>query len=528
MNNTYSRLFANILTLVFLQHVGYSQDTKYDSLPDFGSLRNEHNYIKDIVRYEPRTIIKNKFFYSQKVFSLGAILNEIRKGVNPGNHPFKEDTIITNRTYEIENCKIFGPSDLDVIFGGLSDSVISEGSVQPLNQNYIFNSDLLVDSCYSIGVYADHCTFDKMFEVTNSKFKVINISNCKLAAYIGYDTVSDISMTDSKCKSYSEYSNIYILPFSNNTRSSYENCSISNYSYTDGIYKQHEFTFENDSLFNNVKFERSYQSKSNNDTLTITFINSYISANVIIEKDAKFQRIKFDNCSFAKEGVLLDLACDELTFENCREISPSAVLRIQPVTKTSFLFFKQSNYSQINFQYTDGIILGFDSTTSGEIKRSVYEGLLEKFRSQNMHDSYEKLDLEYKENIEAKSSFTNRVLFGMNKLWWNYGYDKLRVFKWTISLITLFFIINLMFWGKIQYAYKVIQDSPTSISNLTFINKLKLLGYVFLYTLIIFFSFKLDFSKIKYSNLGVVLLLFSQYILGLICVLFITSFILKS
>jgi hypothetical protein len=94
--------------------------------------------------------------------------------------------------------------------------------------------------------------------------------------------------------------------------------------------------------------------------------------------------------------------------------------------------------------------LYFPAGTAFEEKVRVYEDLLEQFKLREMDDSYKKLDIEftqfkYREKRESTANF-------LQQIWWNYGYDKNRIFIWIIRILLFFSIINTFFIKRLLSA----------------------------------------------------------------------------
>lgn len=85
-----------------------------------------------------------------------------------------------------------------------------------------------------------------------------------------------------------------------------------------------------------------------------------------------------------------------------------------------------------------------------EQKISVYEKVLKKLKDDGFMESYKELDVEY-QKLKYQHSFFY-IYFDFQEIWWNYGYDKPRVFLWTIGLFVLFLIL---FVKRFQLLYSI-------------------------------------------------------------------------
>lgn len=105
-----------------------------------------------------------------------------------------------------------------------------------------------------------------------------------------------------------------------------------------------------------------------------------------------------------------------------------------------------SDITKFNLDY-DKFRLYFPPNTTFDEKVSVYEDLLENFKQRELDDSYRELDIEFSQfkYKEKKQSATNLI----QKVWWNYGYDKNMIFSWIFWIILFFTVINTFFIRKL-------------------------------------------------------------------------------
>ncbi len=156
-----------------------------------------------------------------------------------------------------------------------------------------------------------------------------------------------------------------------------------------------------------------------------------------------------------------------------------------------------------------------------------------------MQDKYgyvggkEKLQIQYN-NLCLEGSWTFELFF--SKWWWNYGYDKGRIFWWTGGLFLLFFFVN--HWNHkylVNEVYSIKALEP--LFKMSYYESLKgphrlerpFLGALF-YSALIFFGVKLDVSAFKINHSGknifFVVYLYTFYVIGIVCLVFIANYIL--
>ena len=126
--------------------------------------------------------------------------------------------------------------------------------------------------------------------------------------------------------------------------------------------------------------------------------------------------------------------------------------------------------------------------------------------------------------------------------WWDYGYQKEKIFFWIAWLVLVFTLVNSILFRymnekvyKIENVYSTWVPSNSKSSNTKQIEVksagLKIVSAFndffasFFYTSLIFFGLRLNVDKINFSNPLGVFYLFIQYALGLICLAYLTNFI---
>ena len=160
---------------------------------------------------------------------------------------------------------------------------------------------------------------------------------------------------------------------------------------------------------------------------------------------------------------------------------------------------------------------------SKEIIYSVYEGMLKNFKERGQNNSYEELDIEYKDLRYGKRC--------MMHLWNAYGYHKEWIFRW-IACLLVFFTIITMFFLPVLSAEKenngiyYIDSIPTDLAITSARNFFRRLWYSLIYTSILFFVFSIKLERMNFKRGGIayVVLVFS---VGLICLGYLANFIVQ-
>jgi hypothetical protein len=268
-------------------------------------------------------------------------------------------------------------------------------------------------------------------------------------------------------------------------------------------------------------------SRDSIDFLEVSLFNCSIANFIQAEKIFKGGSIRFERCVFKNGMEFLKLGgFDTVEFVDC-VLSGSFPLFLS-TDKPVYLTFEKTNVNNVEFSFTNNIHLIFSDGVSADDRTSTFETLLEKFKSKWNYESYKNLDLKYAE-FKWKNTWYGAILFYANKLWWNFGYNKGYIIGWTLFFLCLFVVLNWKWWVEMQQTYHLISTNHLARAKkdpaLLFI--MRKLATVFLYTSYVFFALRIDFDRLKHTNLRFTTLFFFQYLVGALCLLFIVNFVLK-
>lgn len=172
------------------------------------------------------------------------------------------------------------------------------------------------------------------------------------------------------------------------------------------------------------------------------------------------------------------------------------------------------------------------SNISYDKRVSVYEQVLKKLKDEGLMQSYEILDIEYRQlKYRHKGGINWYVLNTFQYWWWNYGYNKERVFLWSIIFWLIFSFVNSRLYCELN----------ENVYSITFLDKIQnnelskvkrviyYLLQVVTYTAIVFFGLKMDVAKFKKGVIRQHPWLFAYlmivYIVGIVCLGFIVNII---
>lgn len=230
-------------------------------------------------------------------------------------------------------------------------------------------------------------------------------------------------------------------------------------------------------------------------------------------------KIIFSDCTFGPDCYIGDLVVDRLALRNCHNIGVPLFIGFREDTIPAELEIVNTDLGNLKLDWHDNMRLAFGPYDSEDTRDNTFENLIAKFEAEGKHNGLKAVDIQYHEMSQAKwASF-------LQKAWWNYGYDKNRVFWWSLLSLAVFCFANFIGWKGMQDTYPMF-DLKTN-HNWRFPKEAGKPAQVLLYTIFIFFSLRINFEKLKIARLGFVALFFFQYLTGLFCLLFIFKAVLK-
>jgi uncharacterized protein YjbI with pentapeptide repeats len=184
-----------------------------------------------------------------------------------------------------------------------------------------------------------------------------------------------------------------------------------------------------------------------------------------------------------------------------------------------------------NLIITNRFSIWFDKLLNLDQRNSIYKQLLANLDQVGYKRVYKSIDLEYRRFInENYNNLFEKISFTLNRLWWNYGYSKERIFLISLIFILIFSIpIFFKFDYFVNEIYKIDNLSKRYEQNLFLKNRITRLSLNYLtallYTIFIFFNIKLSLDKLSFKNYKSGLLILLIYTFGLLCTAFIINLI---
>jgi uncharacterized protein YjbI with pentapeptide repeats len=285
--------------------------------------------------------------------------------------------------------------------------------------------------------------------------------------------------------------------------------------------------------FHNLADFRTTQFLSLTDFIGVRFNKSTNFRNSIFKKDVYFKNAFLPNYFDFREVKTIY----EIDFSLCRLDS-----EIIKEGERCNIALEGTDINKIKLNMALFKLWFPDTSTTYEQKISLYEKVLKKLQNDGFMESYEILDVEYKQVKYDHNPF-GYIVNGLDHYWWYYGYDKLRIFRWTFILFIIFYFINFIGYEKLFPLYPIkFLKSNFSNHDMLKMKEKKLIIFPpnffqnkiidnFFFTSIIFFGLKLDisnFNRFAYTKKGsifMILIILSCYLVGLICLGFIVNII---
>lgn len=340
------------------------------------------------------------------------------------------------------------------------------------------------------------------------------------------------------------------------------------FSEVEGYTSFNRSEFKNNFLFNRNKvsdvFESSFANFSKGASFTSdTFYDEFKFNTTILNGIANFENTRFEgNVDFR------DLRINDSSYLNFKEAVLPSFLDFSfnnkiksEIDLTNASFSDSLHYNKYNDRYfnphyislyksditkfhldyihfrlaTDsGLILD----ELGNIKKKIklpkddvaimYEALLNNFKNRGQAESYKLLDIEYQEYKWENSGIPYFSVF--SKYWWNYGYNKEKIFLWTPFYLLFFTLLNFFHLKNLNEVYPLnnMGQIPSFNSRrFTVIDSLKRMWLAFVYTSAIFFKLTLKVESINYRRVWGTLYIFLVYTVGIICLAYMANFIIQ-
>ena len=258
-----------------------------------------------------------------------------------------------------------------------------------------------------------------------------------------------------------------------------------------------------------------------------------------------------DSSNLAFEGTVLpdtiyfsdnDKIKNEIDFSRANFTDTSRYDYKLKQPKPIWIYLYNSDIAKLHLDYLHYKLLLPDSTIitpsddtkeprrfiSPDEKSSMYEALLNNFKTNGQTESYKLLDVEYQQ-FKWTHSWTHQIPC-IPKYWWNFGYDKEYIFGWTFLLLFVFTCFSFIYIHSLNtkvYAMEKIPTNPAWEKKLSFKDFGNRLWYSFMYTSTVFFMLSLKIENVQFKEKRGTFYLVTVYSVGLICIAYVANFILQ-
>lgn len=396
---------------------------------------------------------------------------------------------------------------------------LNEENLSPPGNSGFF----ILDSCKVDHLPIYNVTGD--IRIYGSRMKGLTVENTQnLRLTLGNDTAINFLVINNNRNLRFQMDN---CAFKDSGRSSINNTTLTQFSFGYDKRSGCNISFSNDTINGFVSsvvtedqielntYRQPYKHQN-----VFSFYKCYIDADFTFFEQLPNSTFIFDKCTFGPNVYLADMAVDKLVIRNCINISDQLSIGFREINHEVELGLTNSNLANIRFDFTKNMRLVFDSSHSKDAITNGYKSLLEKFEQEGKDGSYRHLDLQYR---KYKDSWFFHFI---DAIWWYHGYIPGLVFAWTVGLLVVFFMINLVQWRQVYKTYPIVDWQKGDYYNRQN-EKRRLYFTVLLYTIFVFFSLRVSFDKLKFDRLSFVYLFLFQYLAGLWCLIFIVRFVIR-
>ncbi|WP_192579013.1 pentapeptide repeat-containing protein [Fibrisoma limi] len=203
-------------------------------------------------------------------------------------------------------------------------------------------------------------------------------------------------------------------------------------------------------------------------------------------------------------------------------------------TRKCVIFLWHTDVSKLVLNH-DKFALGYDEDVNWEDRISTYQQTIKSCRDRGLEASAQGFDIDMqKMKLEYSWGFLAPAIIWFQEYWWNFGYDRSRILQNTFYAFVASFLLFLLGFQRFMNAY-----FPSDQLGLT-ASKARVLCYyrsprehwpnrfkiVLFYTALVFFSWKMDHSKVNYRQYPwTSLAVYLVFTIGLIHLAYLAAFV---
>lgn len=370
---------------------------------------------------------------------------------------------------------------------------------------------------------------EKIYENYLDTSKPLTLRNSSLGSTRFQNVKTRIELSDNNINGDLEFFGITFLRLYKNQSTNRHKISIKG-SHATVIIEQDKLDFESEgNCYQECSMNLNAQSGSSINFKTDT-LNGRTDFGGTMDPTTKRHQpvsLSFNSCHFSKKASLLVESISKLSLINCTLDSVIRLERLNSTGEKSQIELYKTDPEKLDFEVWANTEFRFPENAYPEEIQSTYLSLLSKFEKEHKRSSYKFVDIQYQNFLWNRYLYIGPSLSLIDKWWWNYGYRKSRIFIWCFAFLFVFYSLNLMLRKKLLAFYPIFnEDNPEDVKQRN-MSKANRFVVIFVLTLYIFFSLRIDLSKLKISHTGMLIYFFTQYFIGLICLLFIFGAILR-
>lgn len=268
---------------------------------------------------------------------------------------------------------------------------------------------------------------------------------------------------------------------------------------------------------------------------------------------ASFNKLTFWKSTFLSKYTLADLsvlAADTLEFDH-NSFGPSGKLdltglrRYQVDAPVTIVFHSANDEpGHLTFDYVEFQLM-FANGFSPREKERLYQSLLDQQKRDGFISGYEKLDKEYRHFLATeKGDWMTAIFDRINSWWWDYGYDRAKIFRHSCWIFLICLAINFFIFNKLIRVYfpnnlrefltaakarnaRRMQAAGKPVNKVDLRLAMDMIVIRFVYTAFIFWGIKVDFKELRLEKKRYFLLITAEYVAGVICLAYIAGFVIS-
>ncbi|MCK9400668.1 MAG: pentapeptide repeat-containing protein [Bacteroidales bacterium] len=301
----------------------------------------------------------------------------------------------------------------------------------------------------------------------------------------------------------------------------FDDVDFSNVIFSNGAY------FSGTKFYKNVKFDHVIFSKKVSFFRTIFFAPLYFGSSSF-HSSVDFSYAQLPDTIFFSD-VNLDSIRNNIDFNNAL-VDSLRMRSNNPLLKCK-IFLNNTDISKVIIDPSK-FELAFENNLPYDVRLSIYEQVIKKCKDEGLEESAENFDIEFQKfQIHHEHNKFSSIIIWIYEYWWNFGYNRSKIFRNTLFAFLLFFIL---FFSFMKYFCKVYlprdigvkSDEIPILTISSFTSFLLRFKIAIFYTAIVFFSWRIVHEDVKYRKYPWgALIIYIVFIIGIIHLAYLAGFV---